>query len=72
MAYDFNKVRYSNFSSINKKLNKKNTLKIGWVADYTNFNFIDSVTTNALGQDTADTYRYRFNKREFFLCSNHI
>lgn len=62
MAYDFNKVRYSNSSSINKKLNKKNTLKIGWVADYTNFNFIDSVTTNALGQDTADTYRYRFNK----------
>ena len=62
MAYDFNKVRYSNSSSINKKLNKKNTLKIGWVADYTNFNFIDSVTTNALGQDTADTYRFRFNK----------
>ena len=62
MAYDFNKVRYSNSSSINKKLNKKNTLKFGWVADYTNFNFIDSVTTNALGQDTADTYRYRFNK----------
>ena len=62
MAYDFNKVRYSNSSSINKKLNKKNTLKIGWVADYTNFNFIDSVTTNALAQDTADTYRYRFNK----------
>jgi hypothetical protein len=63
MAYDFNKVRYSNSSSINKKLNKKNTLKFGWVADYTNFNFIDSVTTNALGQDTADTYRYRFNKK---------
>ena len=62
MAYDFNKVRYSNSSSINKKLNKKNTLKIGWVADFTNFNFIDSVTTNALAQDTADTYRYRFNK----------
>ena len=62
MAYDFNKVRYSNSSSINKKLNKKNTLKIGWVADYTNFNFIDSVTTNALGQDTAETYRFRFNK----------
>ena len=63
MAYDFNKVRYSNSSSINKKLNKKNTLKIGWVADYTNFNFIDSVTTNALGQDTSETYRYRFNKK---------
>jgi hypothetical protein len=63
MAYDFNKVRYSNSSSINKKMNKKNTLKFGWVADYTNFNFIDSVTTNALGQDTADTYRYRFNKK---------
>jgi hypothetical protein len=42
MAYDFNKVRYSNSSSFNKKLNKKNTLKMGWVADYTNFNFIDS------------------------------
>ena len=63
MAYDFNKIRYSNSSSINKKLNKKNTLKIGWVADYTNFNFIDSVTTNALGQDTSETYRYRFNKK---------
>ena len=63
MAYDFNKVRYSNSSSINKKLSKKNTLKIGWVADFTNFNFLDSVTTNAMGQDTAETYRYRFNKK---------
>ena len=57
MAYDFNKIRYSNASSFNKKLNKKNTLKLGWVADFTNFSFIDSVTTNS----SAQTYRNRFN-----------
>ena len=59
MAYDFNKVRYSNASSFNKKINKKNTLKVGWVADFTNFSFIDSVTTNA----SIQTYRNRFNTK---------
>ena len=73
MAYDFNKVRYSNSSSINKKLNKKNTLKIGWVADFTNFSFVDSVTNDALGQDTADTYRYRFNKNgDSFMLQPYV
>ena len=36
----------------NKKL-KKRTLKLGWVADFTHFSFIDSVTTNS----SAQTYR---------------
>ena len=73
MAYDFNKIRYSNSSSVNKKLNKKNTLKIGWVADFTNFSFVDSVTTDALGQDTADTYRYRFNKNgDSFMLQPYV
>jgi hypothetical protein len=69
MAYDFNKIRYSNASSFNKKLNKKNILKIGWVADFTNFSFIDSVTTNAALQ----TYRYRFNKKgSYFMIQPYI
>jgi hypothetical protein len=59
MAYDFNKIRYSNSSSLNRKINKKNTLKVGWVADYTNFDFLDSIATNALLQ----TYRTRFDSR---------
>ena len=59
MAYDFNKIRYSNASSLNKKLNKKNTLKMGWVADLTNFDFLDSVTTNA----SIQNYRRRFDSR---------
>ena len=57
MAYNFTTTRYSNASSFNKKLNKKNTLKIGWVADFSLFNFIDSVTTNS----SLQTYRDRFN-----------
>jgi len=61
MAYNFNKIRYSNSSSFNKKLNKKNTLKIGWVADLTNFDFIDSVTTDAKAPDSVDNWRKRFN-----------
>ena len=63
MAYNFKTTRYSNASSLNKKLNKKNTLKIGWVADITNFNFIDSVTTNSALQ----TYRNRFKKNGNYL-----
>ena len=59
MAYDFNKIRYSNASSLNKKLNKKNTLKMGWVADLTNFDFLDSVTTDA----SIQNYRRRFDSR---------
>ena len=61
MAYNFNKIRYSNSSSFNKKLNKKNTIKIGWVADFTNFDFIDSVTTDAKAPDSVDNWRKRFN-----------
>ena len=59
MAYDFNKIRYSNSSSLNKKINKKNTLKVGWVADFTNFDFLDSIATNA----ELQTYRTRFDSR---------
>ena len=69
MSYNFNKVRYSNASSFNKKLNKKNILKVGWVADFTNFSFIDSVTTNAALQ----SYRYRFNKKgSYFMIQPYI
>jgi len=69
MSYNFNKVRYSNASSINIKLNKKNILKIGWVADFTNFSFIDSVTTNAALQ----SYRYRFKKKgSYFMYQQYL
>ena len=73
MAYDFVTKRLSNASSYNRKINKKNTIKIGWVADYAQFSFIDSVTTNAQGQDTLDTYRYRFNKEgNYFMVQPYI
>ena len=69
MAYDFNKVRYSNASSFNKKLNKKNSLKMGWVADITSFNFIDSVSTNA----SLQTYRKRFQSNgNYFQIQPYI
>ena len=69
MAYNFNKVRYSNSSSFNKKINKKNTLKVGWVADLTNFSFIDSATTNA----SLQTYRNRFNKEgSYFMIQPYL
>ena len=63
MAYDFEKIRYSNSSSFNKKINRKNTLKIGWVADLTNFNFIDSVTLSAKAPDSIDNWRNRFKTK---------
>ena len=73
MSYNFTTTRWSNASSFNKKINKKNTLKVGWVADYAQFNFIDSVTTNARGQDTLDTYRFRFNKSgDYFMIQPYI
>ena len=69
MAYNFNKIRYSNSSSFNKKLNKKNTLKVGWVADFTNFSFIDSATTNS----SLQTYRNRFNKEgSYFMIQPYL
>jgi len=69
MAYNFNTTRYSNASSYNKKLNKKNTLKIGWVADFSFFNFIDSVTTNS----SLQTYRDRFNTQgSSFMAQPYI
>ena len=63
MAYNFTTTRYANATSFNKKINKKNSLKIGWVADLGLFNFRDSVTTNAAQQ----TYRPRFNSSGSFL-----
>jgi hypothetical protein len=69
MAYNFNTVRYSNASSLNKKFNKKNTLKIGWIADLSSFDFIDSVTTNSYLQ----TYRYRFNvSGSYFMLQPYL
>ncbi len=69
MAYNFSKVRYSNASSFNKKINKKNTLKVGWVADFTMFSFIDSATTNA----SLQTYRNRFNKEgNYFMIQPYL
>ncbi len=69
MAYNFNKVRYSNASSFNKKISKKNTLKVGWVADFTNFSFIDSATTNA----SLQTYRNRFDKEgSYFMIQPYL
>lgn len=73
MSYDFTTTRWSNSSSYNKKINKKNTLKIGWVTDYAQFNFIDSVTTDARGQDSLNTYRYRFNKSgDYYMVQPYI
>ena len=69
MAYDFNKTRYSNSSSFNKKLNKKNTLKVGWVADFTSFVFLDSIATNA----SIQTYRKRFDSRgDYFQLQPYV
>jgi len=69
MAYDFNKTRYSNSSSFNKKLNKKNTLKVGWVADFTSFDFLDSIATNA----SIQTYRKRFDSRgDYFQLQPYV
>ena len=73
MSYNFTTNRISNASSYNRKINKKNTLKIGWVADYTQFNFIDSVTTNAQAQDSVSTYRFRFNKEgSYYMLQPYI
>jgi hypothetical protein len=57
MAYDFKTITISNGTSINKKLGKKNVLKLGYLANYVQFDLLDSVTTDA----TAQTYRNRFN-----------
>jgi hypothetical protein len=57
MAYEFRTVTLSSGTSLNKKLGKKDVLKFGYLANYTIFNFLDSVTTNS----SAQTYRYRFN-----------
>lgn len=73
MSYNFTTNRISNASSYNRKINKKNTLKIGWVADYAQFNFIDSVTTNAQAQDSVSTYRFRFNKEgSYYMLQPYI
>ena len=73
MSYNFTTNRISNASSYNRKINKKNTLKIGWVADYAQFNFIDSVTTNAQAQDSISTYRFRFNKEgSYYMLQPYI
>ena len=41
--------------------------------DLTNFSFIDSATTNAQGQDTLDTYRFRFNKEgSYFMIQPYL
>lgn len=69
MAYNFITSRFSSATSINKKINKKNVLKIGYVADYATFSFIDSVTTNS----AAKTYRYRFNSTgDYFMIQPYI
>lgn len=57
MAYEFKTLRFSSATSINRKFGKKDVLKVGYVADYAQFNFLDSVTTNS----SAQTYRYRWN-----------
>ncbi|CAG5086486.1 TonB-dependent receptor [Parvicella tangerina] len=57
MAYEFKTLRFSSATSINKKFGKKDVLKFGYVADYADYNFLDSVTTNSALQ----TYRYRWN-----------
>lgn len=57
MAYEFKTYRFSSATSINRKIGKKNVLKLGYVADYAIYDFLDSVTTNA----ELQTYRYRWN-----------
>ena len=65
MAYQFKTVRSSNATSLNKKINKHNTLKIGWVVDYCSFDFLDSVTTNS----SLQTYRNRFNSTGDYIMA---
>lgn len=57
MAYEFRVMRFSNATSVNRKIGKKDVVKLGYVADYALFNLHDSVTTNSALQ----TYRFRFN-----------
>jgi hypothetical protein len=69
MAYDFITTRFSSATSLNKKINKKNVFKMGYVADFATFSFIDSVTTNS----AAGTYRYRFNSSgDYFMLQPYI
>ncbi len=46
MKYWFTESKISNFTSVNKKFNKKNTLKFGLSSDYYLFDFNDSIDTN--------------------------
>jgi len=57
MSYEFKTMKMSSSTSINRKFGKKDVLKAGYLAEFANFNFIDSVTTNSALQ----TYRFRFN-----------
>lgn len=57
MAYEFKTLKFSNATSINRKIGKKDVLKLGYVAEYSTFNFLDSVTTDS----EIQTYRYRWN-----------
>ena len=65
MAYDFLTTRLSNATSYNRKINKKNTIKFGWVVDYCSFDFVDSVTTNS----SLQTYRNRFNSTGYYMMA---
>jgi len=46
MKYWFTESKISNFTSVNKKFNKKNTLKFGLSSDYYLFDFNDSIDAN--------------------------
>jgi len=69
MEYQFLSNRYSSSTFINKKLGKKNVLKIGYVADFATYNFKDSVTTSSALQ----TYRFRFNSTgNYFMVQPYL
>ncbi len=69
MAYQFLSNRFSSSTFINKKMGKKNVIKLGYVADFATYDFQDSVTTNSALQ----TYRFRFNsKGNYFLIQPYL
>jgi len=50
LGYDFNQTKYSASFYINKKLNSRHSFKTGFILDYYQFNFADSI----LNEDTAN------------------
>ncbi len=69
MSYEFRNLRFSSATSLNRKFGKKDVLKVGYVADYGTYSFLDSVTTNSEQQ----TYQFRWNSSgDYFNLQPYI